>query len=130
MNAAELVAALEEAGVRLRVRGERLDVEAASEPPRPLLDELTREKAAVLSFLRESEAPPPPVVVKDRRAPEPEAPASSPAAPQIISSRSFSNGEIALASGAVPVRIERTHDPLAALTADYIALARRYGYTR
>lgn len=77
MSPAELVRALEDAGARLRVspRGDRVDLEAEVEPPKSLLDELTRRAAEVLAFLQSREAPPMPVHVVDRRAsskPEPE----------------------------------------------------------
>ncbi|GEM_PF-2105347 len=62
MNAREIVAALEALGVRLRAHAveNTIDLEAESEPPRELLDELARNKAGVLSFLRAREAPPAP----------------------------------------------------------------------
>jgi len=60
VTAAALVAALQNAGVRLRVVAGRLDLEADREPPRELLDELTRRKVEVLAHLAERDAPPPP----------------------------------------------------------------------
>lgn len=82
MSPIELVAALETVhGARLRVVNGRIDIEAASEPPRELLDALTREKAAVLAFLIEREGPAVPVTVNDRRGAEP-APPGGTAAPE------------------------------------------------
>lgn len=82
MSPRELVAALENVhGVRFRVVNGRIDIEAASEPPRELLDALTREKAAVLAFLIERERPAVPVTVTDRREAEP-APPGATAAPE------------------------------------------------
>lgn len=54
MNAREIVAALEALGVGLRAHAveDTIDLEAESEPPRELLDELARNKAGVISYLR------------------------------------------------------------------------------
>lgn len=69
MSPRELVAALENVhGVRFRVVGDRINIEAQAEPPRELLDELTRSKADVLAFLLGRETPPAPVRVTDKRA--------------------------------------------------------------
>jgi hypothetical protein len=99
---AALVTALEEAGVRLRVVGGRLDLEAATEPPRPLLDELARNRDAVLRYLAAREIPPPVVAVRDRRE-ETAAPASDPPEPpQIASVRDVTAAEVLAVSGTLP----------------------------
>lgn len=151
MNAAELVAALELHGVQLRVRGDRLDVEAAAEPPRPLLDALTKQKAEVLAFLREREAPAPPVAVVDRRAetaaPVPESLPSGertvvagplgelvqpwdkrPNVPVVIEARPVSTAEIFRATGTLPpgYYYGQASAFSAELTSDTVARLREY----
>lgn len=105
MTPSELVAALEAAGVRLRVFGGRLDLESASEPPRALLDELVREKISVIAFLREREEPPP-LVVRHRRTEEPPAPVAPPETDEttrvITSTRPVNAAEVLRAGGTVP----------------------------
>lgn len=70
-DVALLVAALEGHGIRLYVRGALIDVRsddrAVEREPIELLDELTKNKSAVLAFLQGRGEPTPPVRVTDKR---------------------------------------------------------------
>lgn len=120
MSPAEIVEKLEALGVGVTAAGSKIALTVSGDdPPRALLDEMTREKAAVLTFLRGREAPAP-VIVRDRRAPatsarptlgqvvigrgEPGCPTCQPweAPTEVLAVRPFTPGEVAVASGVVP----------------------------
>src|ERR1700722_16453022 len=54
MNAAQALERAQDAGVNVKIRGDRLLLTAAAPPPAPVLDLLARHKAEILKLLRPS----------------------------------------------------------------------------